>query len=79
MTNEWSADVTNDPRYDYDLCVEVSHRGEHRMTIRRAPTGELVIEMYPAPSKVEVPADWLMSILTRAERELPALEASSTK
>jgi len=77
MTNEWTADVTNDPRYDYDLCVEVSQRGEHRMTIRRATTGQLVIEMYPSPGLVEVPAEWLMGILRRAEQDLALTQASA--
>ena len=77
MTNDWTADITNDPRYDYDLCIEVSQQGGHRMTIRRAPSGQLVIEMYPISDMTEVPAEWLMGILRRAEQELPVSKAGS--
>ena len=77
MTDDWTADVTNDPRYGYDLCIEISQQSQHRMTIRRAPSGQLFIEMYPVSNMTEVPAEWLMGILSRAERELPPSEAGS--
>lgn len=67
----WDADVTTDRRFGDALCVELTENGEPRATVRRAPDGGLVMEVFRSKKSYEVPAEWLVGILTRADRELP--------
>ncbi len=71
MTHDWDADITNDPRDDYELCVELSERGTHRATIRRDADGVLVLRVCPDSAAFSIPAAWLLGVVERAEAELP--------
>lgn len=70
MKHGWTADVANDPDRDYELCVELSLNAEHRASVLRLPSGELVIRWYADAKDAELPASWLIQVLQRAEREL---------
>ena len=72
MIHNWSADITNDPRDDYELCIELSEHGEHKSTIQRNAEGALVMEVFSDPKTLCIPVTWLLGVLERAERELPA-------
>ena len=71
MQGEWLADVTNDPRRDFDLCIEISKANEHWGTIAREENGELVLQVFASQKPAQVPARWLAEVLLAAERELP--------
>lgn len=71
MTN-WRADVANDPHDDYNLVVEISYGDTHRASIVKRD-GELVVRWYADESDVEIPADWLCEVLSKAKRELGSL------
>ena len=71
MTSPWLAEVTNDPRKDYDLCIQLSKEDVHWGLIERTGAGELVLNVDPSDKPVQIPAKWLAEILLAAERELP--------
>ena len=70
MTGEWTADVANDPSNDYSLCIEIALDGEHRASIVRNDSGQLVLRWYADEADMDVPVKWLLDILQRANREL---------
>ncbi len=71
MKIRWTADITNDPQRDYDLCIEICEGNEHRATIFRGSSGNLSLKVYPNKTAFEVPALWLVQLLQKAEEELP--------
>lgn len=71
MQKDWTADITNDPRSEYDLCIELSYRGGHKLTVRRSSDGTLVLDTFNQAGELEIPAAWLAAIIHRAEDELP--------
>lgn len=74
MASDWLADVSNDPRRDFDLCIEISRLDEHWGTLARSESGELVLTVYQSDKPVEIPAKWLAKILMAAEKDLPGGE-----
>lgn len=67
----WDADVTTDPRFGDALCVELTENGEPRATVRRGSDSGLVMEVFHSKKSYEIPAEWLVGILSKADRELP--------
>ena len=59
MATHWMADIINDRSFGYELCIELSGDGEHRITIRRSPGGSLVIELFARDSPAIIPSSWL--------------------
>lgn len=74
MQREWLAEITNDPRRDYDLCIVISESDRHRGTIARTESGELILTIDPLEAPVEIPARWLAEILLGADKDLPGGE-----
>lgn len=74
MDNQWLAEVTNDPRRDYDLCIQLSEAAMHWALVERTDSGELVLTVDPSTKTVQVPVKWLAEILLAAEEELPGGE-----
>lgn len=72
MNQTWTADITNDPDQDFDLCIEIYQGDAHRGTILRDASGALVMTIYPSPQAFQMPAQWLAEVLQSAARELPA-------
>ena len=71
MKSEWLAEVTNDPRRDFDLCIQLSQSDQHWALIERQESGELVLTVDPSKRTVQVPARWLAETIMAAERNLP--------
>lgn len=65
----WSADITNDPDRDFDLCIELWEGNEGRGRIQRDDRGVLMLRIYAADTRI--PAEWLATMLTAAARDLP--------
>jgi len=74
MERQWLAEVTNDPRRDYDLCIQLSEADVHWALIERTDSGELVLTVDPSTKVVQIPAKWLAKILLGAEKDLPGGE-----
>ncbi len=70
----WKADITNDPRQNYDLIVEIYDNDLHRGTISRSSSGDLKLTIHKTDEAIEIPARWLREILERAERDLSRRE-----
>lgn len=74
ITHGWTAEVANDPSTGHephiDLCL---HRQRHA-SILRASSGELVLRWVSDEHDVEVPANWLASVLRRAAADLAGEE-----
>jgi hypothetical protein len=68
---EWTADICNDPKRDFDLSVDIQEGTAIRATIFRNSAGDVVLRVYPAASIVDIPGSWLRGILARAENDLP--------
>ncbi len=70
MKHKWTADVTNDPTCDFALCIDISQNDQHRATVLRAPEGKLVLRWYADTEGADIPVDWLISVLQKAETDL---------
>lgn len=71
MEHRWKAEITNNPMRDYELCIEIWEADEHRATLVRDGSGELVLTIYPSESTIPIPAVWLAKVMRQAEEELP--------
>lgn len=71
MEHRWKAEITNNPMRDYELCIEIWEADEHRATLERAGSGELVLTNYPSESAIRIPAVWLAKAIQQAEAKLP--------
>ena len=67
----WDADVTTDTRFGSALCIEITENGEPRARVRRGRDSALIMEVFHSKKSCEIPAEWLVGILTKADRELP--------
>jgi len=67
---EWTADISNDPSKEYQLCIELYEGEQHRGTISRDKSGQLVLKIFPGDGSFEVPCDWLRTIVESAEKDL---------
>lgn len=68
--NEWTADITNDPERDFDLCIDVYEGDVHRARIEPDGEGHLVLRVYAVPQDVSIPLQWLSGIIQRAQSEI---------
>jgi hypothetical protein len=68
--SDWTADITNDPRHDYRLVIELSEGKEHRATVEHDSSNRLVLTIHPSRTAFAIPLDWLLDILTRARTDL---------
>lgn len=66
---DWTTDVSNDPETDFGLVIELIEGGEYRARVVRDQSGHLVLQVYSGPA-LKIPAEWLMSVLRRAEEDL---------
>jgi hypothetical protein len=71
MNHRWTADIVNDPSKESALRVDISRNDEHRATILRAADGELVLRWYATEADEDVPLQWLLAVLEKANHELP--------
>jgi hypothetical protein len=75
LKNKWNADITNDPDDDFNLYIELlegedQESEEYRGRITRNANDDLILTIYPSDSSVEIPLDWLLSIVAGAEKDL---------
>lgn len=66
----WTAEITNNPEKDYSLCIELLQNDVAKARIERNPSGQLVVKIYPTDELVDIPAEWLASVLGGAEKTL---------
>ncbi len=66
---EWSADFVNDPSDDYNLIVEVLCDDKDVGVIRNV-NGVIVVKWSPQVRELEIPVDWLISLLSTASERL---------
>ena len=71
MTMPWTADVSNDPADEHNLRIELYEDDQHRATLHRGKSGQLMLTVFPDQGPVVVPAGWLRDIIDGAERDLP--------
>ena len=70
--DKWLAEVTYDPRRDFDLCIQLSEDDLHWALIERDDSGGIVLTVDPSTRQFRVPVGWLIEILSAAEKELLA-------
>lgn len=71
LENHWSADITNDPFDDFNLCIEISCENYIWGVIKRPADNSIILTVYENERNVHVPAKWLGQLLLDAETELP--------
>lgn len=62
---EWTADITNDPNYDYSLIIEILCDDKDLAVIRKSQH-YLILKWYATPKGLIMPVDWLSKLLLRA-------------
>jgi hypothetical protein len=60
---KWTAEITNDPRRDYRLYVELLEDDKFRGRLERTDDGQLKVTFYEAVA--DLPWEWLAGIAQR--------------
>jgi hypothetical protein len=67
---EWYSEITNDPKNDFRLYIELSEGELPRGRLQVGPGGGLELVVYSKPQDITIPAAWLKGLLDSAERDL---------
>jgi hypothetical protein len=66
----WTAEITNDPRKDYELYVELLEDDVSQARLQWNDRRELELAFYGG-KETAVPAEWLLGIVQRFMSEVP--------
>lgn len=67
----WSADICNNPDEDYRLYFELLEDDtNYRGRIDLGKDGHLTLTIYPTDKFLDIPVEWLKSLLAGAQKEL---------
>jgi hypothetical protein len=64
----WTAEITNDPRKDYELYVELLEDDVSQARLQWNDRGELELVFYGG-KETAMPAEWLIGIVQRFKSE----------
>ncbi len=65
----WTAEITNDPKRDYELYIELLENDKYKGRLQCDDNGELQLTFYGG-RKVTIPFLWLSKIAKQAEIDL---------